>query len=52
MRIINQDPNIKTLKLKERFNYALLAFIPLQKKTPSEILFNQNFESNSSLQKF
>jgi len=50
MRIINQNPLLKSLKIKERLNYALLAnnssIHSVTKRTPLEIIYGQNFESN------
>lgn len=50
MRIINQNPIIKTLQLKERLNYALIAYNnsihSTTKRTPLEIVFGQISETN------
>ena len=50
MRIINQNPVIKTLHLKERLNYALIAYNnsihSITKRTPIEIIFGRISEPN------
>ena len=54
MRILNQNPTIKTLKLKERLNYALIAYNnsihSVTKRAPLEIIHGKNFTLNISPQ--